>query len=84
MEEFTNFVKSFLITEGATINEIDLVERNIAILNDRIQRAKRMFIEPCNIYLVEEKTEQIKLKVYGCQNEIYKEHTKPAKGKRIE
>ena len=40
IENFLEFVRSFMITESATINEINLVEANLDILKERIQRTR--------------------------------------------
>ena len=40
IESFINFVNGFLITDGATIQEIELVEANLEILKERIQEVK--------------------------------------------
>ncbi|MDR0676492.1 MAG: hypothetical protein LBF97_05585 [Elusimicrobiota bacterium] len=40
IEDFCKFVSSFLITEDATIDEINLVEANLDILKKRIQDIK--------------------------------------------
>ena len=45
IENFCNFVKTFLITEGASVIEIELVEANLDILKERIQKAKETTIK---------------------------------------
>ena len=40
IQDFLDFVGSFLITEDVTISEFDLVEKNLEILRERIQTAK--------------------------------------------
>jgi hypothetical protein len=40
IENFINFVGSFLVTEDATIREIELVEANLKILKKRIDDFK--------------------------------------------
>jgi len=46
IDGFLNFVGTFLITESATIGEINLVEANLDILKDRIQELKGTVIKP--------------------------------------
>ena len=43
---FLDFVKSFLITDGVTIEELELVEANLTILKERIEKAKEKMILP--------------------------------------
>jgi hypothetical protein len=45
IENFCDFVKTFLITENATIYEIELVEANLNCLKDRIQKVKETTIK---------------------------------------
>ena len=45
IENFIEFVGSFLVTEDATINEINLVESNLDILKERIAAVKEMDIK---------------------------------------
>jgi hypothetical protein len=45
IENFINFVGSFLITEDATISEIELVERNLDILKKRIRDIKETTVK---------------------------------------
>ena len=45
IQKFIDFVGSFLITEEATVNEIELVEANLKILSERIQGAKETVIK---------------------------------------
>ena len=46
IKSFLNFTSTFLISEGATIEEIGLVEDNLNILLKRIKRSKGMYISP--------------------------------------
>ena len=46
IDGFLNFVRTFLITEAASIDEINLVEANLDILKDRIQEQKGTVIKP--------------------------------------
>jgi len=46
IENFINFVHTFLTTEKATIGEIELVEANLDILKERIRAVKGTVIEP--------------------------------------
>jgi len=45
IENFIEFVKTFLITEDASIAEIELVEANLDILKKRIQKIKETVIK---------------------------------------
>ena len=45
IENFLKFVQSFLITEDATIAEINLVEANLDILKARIEMAKKTVVK---------------------------------------
>ena len=45
IENFINFVGTFLVTENATLDEINLVEANLDILKDRIQNIKGTVIK---------------------------------------
>jgi len=45
IDGFLNFVSTFLITESATIGEINFVEANLDILKDRIQELKGTVIK---------------------------------------
>jgi len=48
IENFINFVSTFLVTEDATIGEIELVEANLNILKDRIQVFKNVTVKALN------------------------------------
>ena len=45
IENFLKFVGSFLVTEDATIDEINLVEQNLDLLKARIGTAKETVIK---------------------------------------
>ena len=45
IQKFIDFAGSFLITEDATISEIELVEANLKILSGRIQEVKGRVIK---------------------------------------
>jgi len=45
INNFIEFVRTFLITEDATIAEIELVEANLDILKKRIQEIKETVIK---------------------------------------
>jgi len=45
IENFIDFVSTFLVTEDATIGEIELVEANLNILKDRIQDFKNVKVK---------------------------------------
>jgi hypothetical protein len=45
IENFINFVGTFLLSEGATINEINIVEANLDILKERISKVKESIIK---------------------------------------
>jgi hypothetical protein len=45
IENFIKFVSTFLVTEDATVGEIELVEANLNILKDRIQNFKNVKVK---------------------------------------